>query len=303
MKKNFIILSVFLTLLSSVCFAKVSVTKDPLNKPTVKRFLGVCSVFKNQAPYLKEWIEYHRLQGVQVFCLFDRGNDEEYQKSQEVLKPYIESSIVKLYRCTEGSNAEIYNFCVNKVDGRGIGGLVRWVAFIDVNEFLFPTGKETVKDICVNYVNQRLNYVNIPGKYVGTNRYKGTYDKTALFKDITISKGKLLTETMNYVAKGTPKKELSKVLVDTIAFTHFCNSRQIQPDLAMKEAKQKGHVRIQLLNYIGYPGNPYMRDAEKVIGEVVKQDLMAKHTSKLRDRVFGKKKEREPSGNHMFGGR
>ncbi|KIC71464.1 hypothetical protein DB44_DM00010, partial [Candidatus Protochlamydia amoebophila] len=29
--------------------------------------LSVCAIFKNEAPYLKEWIEYHRLIGVKHF--------------------------------------------------------------------------------------------------------------------------------------------------------------------------------------------------------------------------------------------
>lgn len=294
MKKNFIILSVFLTLLSSICFARVSATKDPLNKPTVKEFLGICSVFKTQAPYLKEWIEYHRMQGVQVFYLFDQGNDAEYKQSQEVLKPYIEDGIVKLYRCQEGSSAEIYNYCVNKVDGRGIGGLVHWVAFIDVNEFLFPTGKETVKSICLDYVNKRCNYVSVPGKYVGMNKYKGAYDKKAAFRDIDIAKGKLVTEIFKHVMKGAPKKELSRVLVDTKALTHFRNARQIQSDFVIKEANQKGHVRIQLLSYIGYPGNPYDNASRKLIGEVVQQDLMSKYRTELSRRICGQKKSLYP---------
>lgn len=35
--------------------------------------LAIATIFKNNAPFLKEWIEYHRMQGVKHFYLYNRS--------------------------------------------------------------------------------------------------------------------------------------------------------------------------------------------------------------------------------------
>ena len=58
-----------------------------------KFFLSICTVFKDEAPYLKEWIEYHKLLGVEHFRLYNNDSIDNYQ---EVLRPYIEKGEVTL---------------------------------------------------------------------------------------------------------------------------------------------------------------------------------------------------------------
>lgn len=36
-------------------------------------YLPICAIFKEEAPYLPEWIEFHRLMGVERFFLYDNG--------------------------------------------------------------------------------------------------------------------------------------------------------------------------------------------------------------------------------------
>ncbi len=56
-----------------------------------KHTLSVCAIVKNEAKYLKEWIEFHRLVGVDHFYLYNNGNIDSVQK---VLSPYIRKGIV-----------------------------------------------------------------------------------------------------------------------------------------------------------------------------------------------------------------
>ena len=39
--------------------------------------LSVCAIFKDEASYLKEWIEYHKLVGVQHFYLYENENESD----------------------------------------------------------------------------------------------------------------------------------------------------------------------------------------------------------------------------------
>jgi len=100
--------------------------------------LSICTIFRDEAPYLKEWIEYHRLLGVQHFYLCNHVSQDNYL---EVLDPYIKKGIVELTESSIG-NVDFYHFCF----GVQIGWFnhciskakdeSKWIAFIDSDEFL-----------------------------------------------------------------------------------------------------------------------------------------------------------------------
>ena len=51
-------------------------------KQTPKKFyLSFCSIFKNEAPYMKEWIEYHLLVGVDHFYLYNNNSTDKLIKT------------------------------------------------------------------------------------------------------------------------------------------------------------------------------------------------------------------------------
>lgn len=94
---------------------------------------GICAVFKNESPYLQEWIEFHRLMGVDHFFLYDDASTDGYL---DVLQPWIDQGVITL-RSSEGMKQfDIYNHCLHNGARR-----CRWIAFIDLDEFLFsPEG-------------------------------------------------------------------------------------------------------------------------------------------------------------------
>ena len=52
-----------------------------------EHFLAFTSIFKNENTYLGEWLEYHRIVGVDHFYLYD---DDGSPEARELLQPYIE---------------------------------------------------------------------------------------------------------------------------------------------------------------------------------------------------------------------
>ena len=92
--------------------------------------LSVCAIMKNEGAYLKEWLDFHILSGVQKFYLYDNESTDD---TREVLKPYIEKGIVD-YTYWPGAAQQMvaYRDCVNKHAND-----TRWLAFIDLDEFLF----------------------------------------------------------------------------------------------------------------------------------------------------------------------
>src|SRR5690348_2224989 len=55
-----------------------------------KHKLSICSLFKNEAVHLKEWIEYHQMVGVDHFYLYDNGSKD---RPRDVLTPYIRKGL------------------------------------------------------------------------------------------------------------------------------------------------------------------------------------------------------------------
>src|SRR4051812_35685821 len=104
-------------------------------------YLAACTIYRDDAAYLAEWIEFHRLVGVERFFLYDNGSTDDHL---EVLAPYIEQGLATV-RDWPGpflgrggrpkALVQAFEHCAgaHREDAR-------WIAFLDVDEFLFsPT--------------------------------------------------------------------------------------------------------------------------------------------------------------------
>ncbi|MFZ4099752.1 MAG: glycosyltransferase family 92 protein [Chlamydiia bacterium] len=106
--------------------------------------LAIASKFRNEAPFLREWIEYHRLMGVGHFWLY---NDRSTDDWELILSPYVEKGIVDVFNWPKPVEEE--NHCYSQVRAyqdalcRALG-IAEWVALIDIDEFLVPMRDDTV---------------------------------------------------------------------------------------------------------------------------------------------------------------
>ncbi|MCD8018647.1 MAG: glycosyltransferase family 92 protein [Clostridiales bacterium] len=103
------------------------------------------AIVKNEAPYIKEWIEFHKLVGVTRFYIYDNDSEDDLKS---VLQPYIENGevICKYYSGTS-MQLSAYNDAIRNYKSNS-----KYMAFIDLDEFLVPCvhGKllsETIDDI------------------------------------------------------------------------------------------------------------------------------------------------------------
>lgn len=100
------------------------------------------TVFKNEAPYLDEWLAFCVLQGVEHFLLYDNGSTDH---SKEVLQPWIRAGLVELFdwplHWKSGAQTKAFMDALDRLRGRS-----RWGAFIDIDEYLFsPTGRSVAE--------------------------------------------------------------------------------------------------------------------------------------------------------------
>jgi hypothetical protein len=106
-----------------------------LGLPAFQRQLSVCAIFKNEAPYLDDWLTFHEGVGVEHFYLYNNESEDGFR---EVLAPWIAAGKVTL---TDWPGVAVqinaYRHCLQRARYR-----TRWIAFIDLDEFLFsPSGK------------------------------------------------------------------------------------------------------------------------------------------------------------------
>ena len=106
--------------------------------------LAACAIMKNEAPYVKEWIDYHRLVGVKRFYIYD---NESTDNMEEVLTPYIEQGIV-VYKYYPGKAAQmpVYNDCIKNYKDKA-----QWLAIIDTDEFIVPIEKNSIPEFLQDY--------------------------------------------------------------------------------------------------------------------------------------------------------
>lgn len=94
-------------------------------------YLAICAIAKNEGPYFKEWIEWHKKQGVEKFYIYD---NESTDCTKEVLAPYVKSGLVE-YNYFHGYKVQLsaYDNCFDRhrLD-------TRWIALIDLDEFIVP---------------------------------------------------------------------------------------------------------------------------------------------------------------------
>ncbi len=119
--------------------------------------LSVCSIFKEESKYIKEWIEYHKLIGVEHFYLYTTKNSDEVF---DQLEPYIYSGLIELIIWPEVSsyfNEKNYDWpLISQVTAYENAKLqatdeTKWLAFLDINEFILPVNQETIGEILEKY--------------------------------------------------------------------------------------------------------------------------------------------------------
>lgn len=97
-----------------------------------KYHIGICSIFKNEAPFLKEFIVYHKMIGVDHFYLYNNNSTDNFQ---EVLFPFIEQGLVTLteWPIKPGQIPAYKHWYENYRQE------CDWCSFLDLDEYICPS--------------------------------------------------------------------------------------------------------------------------------------------------------------------
>lgn len=100
-------------------------------KKDCKYYISICACFKNEAKYLREWIVYHNMIGVDHFYLYNNNSTDHYMN---VLEPFINEGLVTLIDWPQvpAQTAAYKNWYENYRSES------QWIALTDLDEFICP---------------------------------------------------------------------------------------------------------------------------------------------------------------------
>lgn len=191
--------------LEAISKEEIPILNCPLNRSDKRNCeVALCAIFRDEGPFLTEWIEYHRLVGVSHFYLYNNCSNDIYW---EVLRPYVEQGIVEIfdvpfnsYAYNDGATTHnfvqvcCYNHAINLARNSNA-----WLAIIDTDEFVCP-----VLDNDIPTALARYSYAS------GVVLYWQIYGTSDVWD---LAPGELLIEELLYRQPNTGGNGMFKTIV------------------------------------------------------------------------------------------
>jgi len=121
---------------------------DPPEPKAGRHGIAIAACVKNEARYIEEWVRFHQAVGIRHFYIYDNGSTDD---TSAVLRNLLNEETLTIIpwagRMRDAATSTMLNGQVI-VFAHAIlnfGGDYRWMAFIDVDEFLLPKGAPTVE--------------------------------------------------------------------------------------------------------------------------------------------------------------
>jgi len=139
--------------------------------PEIRRFRGsdagqgvaLCLRFRDEARYLGEWLEYHRVAGVNHFFLYNNFSSDDFQS---VVQPWIETGQATLVDWPKvPASPEAEEDCIRRALGR-----FAWVGFLDADEFLVIEDGRSIGAFLDGF--RRWPGVGLHWRYFGSSGYE-----------------------------------------------------------------------------------------------------------------------------------
>ena len=122
--------------------------------------VSIVAIAKNEGVYFKEWIEYHKLIGIEHFYIY---NNESTDNTKEVLSPYIQSGLVTFIDFPgKERQGPAYNDAIKKYKDE-----TRWLCSLDLDEFIYLKKHNNISDFMEGFKD--CFQVSIQWMYFGSS--------------------------------------------------------------------------------------------------------------------------------------
>lgn len=166
-------------------FSKQLAITPPVAKPG-RHGVAIAATVKNEADYIADWAIFHRAVGVRHFYIYDDGSsDNGIAILRDILGPDELTVIPWISRMVDLREKKPLNGQVIAYTHATLnfGGNYRWMAFIDVDEFLLPKAGNTIEEALAG-VGDYPN-VSLPWHMFATSGHK-TKPKGSILRNFTL---------------------------------------------------------------------------------------------------------------------
>lgn len=123
---------------------------------TKKLQLGITTIQRDRAPWIKEWVAFHYLVGFRKFYIYLHKCSDDTEKILTGLKKKFDIKIIIVDPNLENPQLKCYQDAYER-----FGDEVDWMAFIDGDEFLFPTSDKSMEIALKKFSNKKLSALGI----------------------------------------------------------------------------------------------------------------------------------------------
>jgi O-antigen biosynthesis protein len=112
--------------------------------------IAICAIFKDESPYLLEWLAFHTMIGIDHFVLYDNGSIDggtdlirasSFARNITIIEWSDRPGQMSAYRDFHANHARDFT----------------WAAFIDLDEFIVPVAGCSIRDILLRKVYDRYS--------------------------------------------------------------------------------------------------------------------------------------------------
>src|SRR3989344_3213243 len=118
--------------------------------------IGITTIQRDRAPWIKEWIVFHYLVGFRKFYIYLHKCSDDTEKILNKLKQKLDIEIMIVNPKLKTPQLKSYEDAYTK-----FGDEVDWMAFIDGDEFLFPTKDKSMEIALKKYSDKKLSALGV----------------------------------------------------------------------------------------------------------------------------------------------
>jgi hypothetical protein len=174
-------------------------------------------IFNDDAPYLREWIEYHQMMGVEHFYLYNHMSTDNYR---EVLQPYIEKGLVELMdwpfsydtlQLWDKIQKRAYTNALKKAKRKA-----KWLAIMDSDEFFVPVECNHLHPLLKKYDKNKIGGIRGSWVMFGTSGVERIPEDGLLIELVCLNEDRVHVNVKSIVR---PER------VDFVESVHWCKYR------------------------------------------------------------------------------
>ena len=114
--------------------------------------IAICAIFKDEAPFLLEWLAFHRMIGVDLFVLYDNGSSDG--GADRVHASSFGRNVTLVDWPDRPGQLSAYNhFRIHHA------ARFTWAAFIDIDEFIVPLEGNSIRPVLMRPAYARFAQV------------------------------------------------------------------------------------------------------------------------------------------------